>query len=150
MLGFILALPFALIGVTAEAVERGTTEEAKALVVKAVAALDAKGDAALAEISDPAGPLVDRDLYVIVFDPNGEIKAHGANKRLIGKNLWKAKDPDGVPFVQVFFETIKKTPTGDWVNFKFTHPKTKKIEKKVMWVVEHKGRAVMAGAYPQP
>ncbi len=136
------------LGGPAAAADRGTKDEAKALVAKAVDALSGDRDGALEQLSNTSGPFVDRDLYVIVMDETGTIKAHGANNKLIGKNLSKAKDPDGVQFVSEFQKSVASAPDGGWVNFKFTHPKTKKIENKVMWIVGFNGWMVMAGAYP--
>lgn len=130
------------------AADRGTKEQARDLVTKAYDALMADRGSALQEISNTSGPYVDRDLYVIVFDESNVIQAHGANNKLIGKNLTKAKDPDGVQFVLEFRKTIAANPDGGWVNFKFTHPSTKKIENKGMWIRDLNGWMVMAGAYP--
>ena len=129
--------------------ERGTKEEAQALVDRALEELSKVGpEVAYKEFSDIKGSFVDRDLYLIVFDRKGKILAHGANNALINANLWDVTDPDGVYFVQEFWKVAEKSPEGGWVNFKFTHPKTKKIAKKVMWVRRAGEVIVIAGAYP--
>jgi cytochrome c len=52
------------------------------MVKKAVAEITAKGpDKAYAEISDPTGPFVDRDLYIVVYGMDGMVLAHGANAK---------------------------------------------------------------------
>ena len=57
------------------------------MVKKAVAYYKAKGkDAAFAEINNPKGQFTDRDLYVVVYDTNGKVLAHGANAKMIGKD----------------------------------------------------------------
>lgn len=149
-LWMLLLLTFALAPLPSFATgERGTEAEAQALVAKAVAEIDKVGsDTAYKEFSDTKGAFVDRDLYLIVFDKQGTIMAHGANNALIGKNLFEAADPDGVKFVQEFWKVAEATPDGGWVHFKFTHPVTKKIEKKIMWVVRKGDVIVIAGAYP--
>jgi cytochrome c len=72
-----------------------TKDEAVAMVKKAVAAIKAEGpDKAYAEISDPAGPFVDRDLYVVVYGLDGMVLAHGADAKRIGTNQIDDTDPD--------------------------------------------------------
>jgi hypothetical protein len=51
-------------------------------------------DKAYAEISDPAGPFVDRDLYVVVYGLDGMVLAHGADAKRIGTNQIDDTDPD--------------------------------------------------------
>ncbi len=72
----------------AGAQSKGSKDEAVAMVKKAVAYLKANGrDKALAEISNTQGMFVDRDLYVVVYDMQGNCLAHGANAKQVGKNL---------------------------------------------------------------
>jgi len=112
------------------AAEFGTKDEAVALVKKAVAEIKANGqDKAFAEFNDPKGKYVDRDLYITVYDMNGKCLAHGANAKMIGKDLMDLKDPDGKPFVKERTE-LAKTKGSGWVDYKFTNPVTKKVEPK--------------------
>lgn len=149
-LGYLILAGLMLAVTPLAAAERGTKDEAKALVEKASAFVQKDGASAYPVISDTKGPYVDRDLYVIIFDKTGTILAHGANKGLIGVNLWNNKDPDGVQFVQEFWKTANASPNGEgWVNFKFTHPQTKEIEKKVMFVRKLGEVIVIAGFYPE-
>ncbi len=90
------------------AVEPGTAKEAVAMVQKAVAYIKAQGkEKGFAEISNPKGQFVDRDLYVTVYDLNGKCLAHGANPKMIGKDLIGLKDPDGKAFVKERVDTAK-------------------------------------------
>ena len=71
--------------VLSAAADRGTAEEAKALVAKAIAMYDREGrEKAFAAIQDPRQGFVDRDLYVFVFGPKRTIVAHGGNTALVG------------------------------------------------------------------
>lgn len=149
--GIAIAMALRPIAGSAQAdVPRGTKEEAQALVERALIEFQKVGPAeAYREFSDKKGRFVDRDLYLIVFNRQGLILAHGANEKLIGVNLWDVTDPDGVYFVREFWKKIEAEPQGGWVNFKFTHPITKKIEKKVMWVRRASPDIIIiAGAYP--
>jgi cytochrome c len=72
--------------------------DAVAMVKKAVTAIKAEGaDKAYAEIDNPSGPFVDRELYIVVYGLDGTVLAHGANKARIGTNQIDDKDPDGKP-----------------------------------------------------
>src|SRR5215472_5636092 len=71
------------------------------MVKKAVAAINSDGtEKAYAEIDDPKGPFVDRDLYIVVYRMDGLVLAHGADKTRIGVNLLHDKDVDGKEFVK--------------------------------------------------
>jgi hypothetical protein len=70
------------------------------MVKKAVAAINSEGpDKAYAEIDDPKGAFVDRDLYIVVCRMDGVVLAHGADKTRIGLNVLHDKDVDGKEFV---------------------------------------------------
>ena len=55
------------------------------MVKKVVAYITAEGtDQAYAEISNPSGQFVDRDLYIAVYGLDGMVLAHGADAKRIG------------------------------------------------------------------
>ena len=129
------------------AAEFGTKDEAVALVKKAVAEIKANGqDKAFAEFNDPKGKYVDRDLYITVYDMNGKCLAHGANAKMIGKDLMDLKDPDGKPFVKERTE-LAKTKGSGWVDYKFTNPVTKKVEPKSQYFEKTGDIIVSCGFY---
>jgi cytochrome c len=124
---------FAPVG-AAYAADRGTADEASALVKKGITYLKANGaEKAYAAFNDPQGQFVDRDLYLFVFDMNGKTLAHGANKKLLDKNLIDLKDADGKPFIKEFV-TVASTKGQGWVDYKWPHPQTKAIEQKSSYV----------------
>jgi cytochrome c len=113
----------------------GTANEAKALVEKAITYVKANGnEKGFAEISNLKGKFVDRDLYVWVADMNSNAKclAHGANEKLIGKDLIEFKDSDGKLFISEIVNVAKAKGTG-WVDYKWTNPVSKKIELKSVY-----------------
>jgi signal transduction histidine kinase len=115
------------------AAEFGTAAEAEAMVKKAVQLIKTEGkEKAFAAFCDPKGKFVDRDLYITVYDLNGKCLAHGANPKMIGKDLIELKDPDGKPFVKERVE-MSKTKDKFWLDYKFTNPISKKIEPKSMY-----------------
>lgn len=113
--------------------DRGTKEEAKALVEKCAAYIKEQGkEKAFAEINNPKGMFSNKDLYIFAYDFEGEVLAHGANQKLIGKNLIDMKDPDGVLVIKGLIAEAQK---GEgWFKYKWTHPQTKKVEGKEAFV----------------
>jgi cytochrome c len=139
----------AVVGVhfAALAATNGTPDEAKAMVEKAVKLIQTEGkDKAFAQINDPAGPFVDRDLYVFVLNLEGTTVAHGVNKALIGKSLVNLKDADGKPFIQEMIEMGKAGKVG-WVDYKWANPQTKKVESKSSYLMKVGDVIVGVGIY---
>jgi signal transduction histidine kinase len=125
----------------------GTADEAVAMVKKASAFLKANGrEKALAEISNPRGRFVDRDLYVTVYDMAGTCLAHGFNPKMVGKNMLDLKDPDGKPFIK---ERSEQAHTRDqfWVDYKYINPTTKQIGAKSMYTEKVGDLLVSCGVY---
>jgi hypothetical protein len=122
-------------------------DEAVAMVKKGVAAINSMGtEKAYAEFSNPSGPWVDRDLYLVVFRLDGTTLAHGANARQVGVNVIDRKDVDGKEFVRERVETAK-TKTSFWQDYKYTNPTTKKIEPKTMYCEKQADTVVCGGVY---
>lgn len=142
----VLALAaLAFTGVVAAA-EKGTAAEAVALVKKAAALVKASGkEKAFAEFNDPKGPFVDRDLYVMCYDMEGNNKCHGSNPKLIGKNLLEIKDADGKFIVKSFIETANKGK--GWVDYKWPNATTKAVEPKSTYVEKVGDILVGVGIY---
>src|SRR5271169_4909204 len=138
MIASVLITALVLGGNTSVAGMHGTATEAEAMVKKAIAFAKTNGnDAALVEINNPRGKVVDRDLYVSVFDMNGKCMAHGANKKMIGMDLIDLKDSDGKAFVQERNEIAKRDGRG-WQEYKFSNPVTKRLEPKRTYFERYK------------
>jgi signal transduction histidine kinase len=132
---------------TALAADVGTKDEATAMVKKAVALIKANGaEKAYAEFSNPKGPFVDRDLYIAVYDMTGKCLAHGANAKMIGRDLIDNKDVDGKEFVKERVEMMKKQASG-WQDYKFRNPTTNQIEPKAMYIERLNDVIVGCGVY---
>lgn len=143
-LACILSATFA-VGVHADG--KATAAEATAMVKKGVAFIKANGkEKGQAEISNKAGQFVDRDLYLVVYALDGTVRAHGANEKMIGKNLIDLKDVDGKEFVKERVELAKSKGTF-WQDYKFTDPTTKKIAPKSMYCEKLDDAAVCGGIY---
>jgi len=131
----------------ASAADVVTKPEAEAMVKKALAYLKANGrEKTFAEIDKKDGQFVDRDLYLTVYGLDGVVRAHGANAKMIGKNLMELKDVDGKPFVRERVEMAKKK-VPFWQDYKFNNPVTGKIEPKTMYCVPEEDIIVCGGVY---
>jgi len=141
LIAFALAAPFA------HANANATKEEAVAMVKKGVAFIRSAGkDKGYAEISNKGGKFTDRDLYLVVYGLDGVVHAHGANEKMIGKNLIELKDVDGKAFVKERVELAQSKGTF-WQDYKFTNPVSKKIEPKQMYCEKLDDVAVCGGIY---
>lgn len=144
---FVFGLTLALVGGVAMAQTHATDKEATAMVKKGVAFIKANGkDKGYAEISNKAGQFIDRDLYLVVYGLDGTVHAHGANEKMVGKNLIELKDVDGKAFVKERVDLAKSKGTF-WQDYKFTNPVTKKIEPKAMYCEKLDESVVCGGIY---
>ncbi len=74
------------------------------------------------------------EFYLFVNDlDSGVMVFHGANDKLVGKNLDKLKDTDGKTFV-VDMRNVAKEKGAGWVDYKWPHAVTKKITQKHSYV----------------
>lgn len=137
----------AMFAVGAHAQTKATAAEATAMTKKGVAFIKANGkEKGYAEITKKTGQFVDRDLYLVVYGLDGVVRAHGANEKLVGKNMLEFKDIDGKLYVQERMELAKSKGTF-WQDYKFTNPTTKKIEPKSMYCEKLDDSVVCGGIY---
>jgi hypothetical protein len=135
----LMLLPLATL---TQASEKGAPSEAEALVHKAVALIKAQGpEKAFEEFTNGKG-FKDRDLYVYVYDFNGKCLAHGANGKLVGKELMAMKDPDGKPLIKILLDVAKDKGEGWTETVKFRNPTNDKIQTRVNYV-ERVGEVVV-------
>ena len=124
-----------------------TKDEAIAMVKKAVAAIKSEGpDKAYPEISTKGGPFTAGDLYVVVYQLDGKVLAHGSNQKFVGKDMIDAQDVDGKYYVKERVELAGKQPSF-WQDYKFVNPVSKKVEPKQMYCEKLDNTAVCAGIY---
>jgi cytochrome c len=137
-----------LLGGSAFAEGGATKNDATAMVKKAVAYIKANGaDKAYTEIDNKDGQFVDRDLYIVVYGLDGKVLAHGANAKLIGRDMMDAQDVDGKLYVKERIELANKEPAGFWQDYKFVNPVSKKVEPKQMYCEKLDNTAVCGGVY---
>ena len=132
----------------AGAAEGGATaEQATAMVRKGIAFIRANGsEKGYAEITRKTGQFRHQDLYLTVYTLDGLVMAHGANDKMVGRNLIELKDVDGKAFVKERVELAKTKPSF-WQDYKFTNPESKKIEPKSMYCERLEQTVVCGGIY---
>ena len=127
--------------------QHATKDEAVAMVKKAIAAIKADGpDKAYAKFDVKGGEFSHLDLYIVVYGLDGKVLAHGANKKLIGKQMIDATDVDGKAFVKERVQLARDKGTF-WQDYKFVNPVSKKIEPKQMYCERLNETAVCGGIY---
>jgi signal transduction histidine kinase len=131
--------------------EFGTREEAVAMVHRVEEMLDKDGvDATFEAVDDKTVQAFhDRDLYPFVYDLEGVCVAHGVRPALIGKKLIDIKDQDGNFLIREMLKIVNGSGSG-WVDYKWPHPITNKIEDKSAYVEKlGTGYFVGVGVYKQ-
>ena len=122
-------------------------DDALAAVKKGVAFIKANGkDKGYAEVSNKQGQFNDRDLYLVVYGLDGTVRAHGANDKMVGKNLIELKDVDGKAFVKERVD-LAQAKGSFWQDYKFTNPVSKKVEPKQMYCEKLDDAVVCGGIY---
>ena len=129
-----LAPTLLVLGLTpALAADRGTKDEAVAMVNAAFDHMKAAGpEKATADFNTDKDHWTNKDLYVFVFDNQGVFLSHGANNKLVGRNMANMKDAAGKAIFPAMMEVAQKG-TG-WVDYDWAHPQTKKVEGKSSYV----------------
>lgn len=128
-----------------KAAERGTAEEAQAMVANAIAVFDAKGETVFADITQQKEGYRDRDLYIFVIGPDQKVVAHGGFAERVGINVLEQVDPDGKEYGKAFI--AEATADGVWVDYKFNDPESGEVLPKSSWVVLHNGYIFGCGIY---
>jgi cytochrome c len=122
-------------------------DDAVAMVKAAVTFIKEQGaEKAYPEITSKSGKFHDRDLYVVVYQLDGKVLAHGSNEKFVGKDLIDAQDVDGKLYVKERVELAGKQ-SSFWQDYKFVNPVDKKVEPKQMYCEKLENTAVCAGIY---
>ncbi|MCH8181458.1 MAG: cache domain-containing protein [Proteobacteria bacterium] len=130
------------------AAARASREDAVTLVRQGEAHVAAVGkDKAYAEFTDPDnGDWHKGDLYLVVYALDGTVFAHGANPKMVGKNVIDLRDVDGKLFVRERLDKAR-SQASFWHNYKFTNPETGRVEPKQMYCERFDGTLVCGGVY---
>lgn len=141
LLTLMLAAVLVLVPMAAMA---GGAKELKAKTQEAAKYLSEKGQAGLAEFSDTSSKWAQTP-YIFVYDLKGTIIAHGANPKLVGKNLMGLKDVKGNMFAAEFV-AVAKNPGHGWVEYWWPKKGSKEPEQKVSYIVRVPNQEMLVGA----
>ncbi len=143
----VLAIVAAIAVGTAYASDMGAPEEAKAMSLKAQAAVNEMGpEKAFAAFADPNGEFRDRDLYVFCIDMEGVLLSQPIKPELVGKNMFNFNKYGDLLF-QDMIAVAKKSGSG-WVDYKWPYPGTDEIKPKTSYIATNEeGFFCGVGAY---
>ncbi|WP_229218060.1 cache domain-containing protein [Rugamonas apoptosis] len=140
------------------AVERSNTEDAVALVNKAIDYLKKNGpEKSITEFNTLASPFNSTsdinkkgDLYLFMFSAKqvtaGQL-VHGKNPKIVGKDLSEMRDADGVYLIREIFKTCNSKEGKGWVSYKWPNPVTNTVEAKQSYVVKVDDFCIGTGIY---
>ena len=104
------------------AAEYGNAAEAKAMLERAVMAVEKDPEKALTDFTEGKEMFKEKDLYVFCFDMNTEkVNAHGAKASLIGYDVNQMKDKTGKLFGK---ELIKNAVEKEYREVSYLWPRT--------------------------
>lgn len=129
------ALTVACLVAPAVAQERATKEEAVAMANAAFDHIKKVGtDKAYKDFTTDKAAWTRKDLYVMVYDNKGVAVAHGANDKLVGKDMSAVKDPNGKPVIGGLLQ--KAAAGGGWFDYDWPDPVTKKMMGKSTYAIK--------------
>jgi hypothetical protein len=104
-----------------------TMAEAKAMLTAAQAELGSKGMTNAATDFNAGGKWKGHKAYVVLVDFKGNMLAHADNAKMVGKNMFEAKDATGKAFVQDTIKSVQATGES-LIEMRWSNPETKKID----------------------
>lgn len=123
-----------------------TSTDAQNLVNEAYSYCEKKGlDECIKSFNNKDKRFTKGALYVFVSDFAGVAVAHGGNAKLVGKDLSKVKSPSGI-FPAVEFTRIAKEKGSGWVDYKWSHPVTKRIADKTTFIKRFQDKDLLIGS----
>ena len=137
----------AIAAVALFAADRGTPDEAKAMLQKAIAHYKSVGrKQALADFNAKKPPFGDRDLYVVCIGPDHTIVANGGFPQYVGMSADLMKDANGKSIGKAGYDIASTKGEGE-VRYRWINPMTQKTESKVSFFAKARDDACAVGAY---
>jgi len=150
--GFLIALGFvSLAPGVSSAEQRGTPEDAKAMVAKAIDLFKAKGPASFDIMNQgEATGFREGDIYIFVFraGPHPKVVAQAADQTRVGLDVITITDSTGKAFGKEML--ARANAEGTWVDYVRTNPVTGKEEQKSSWIILYDGYVFGCGVYKSP
>jgi hypothetical protein len=113
--------------------ERGTIDEAKAMLQKAIEHYNSAGrDRALADFNGRVAPFFDRDLYVVCMGSDHIETANGGFPEYVGSSADALTDTDGNPLGKTVWAAASTTATNS-VDYHWINPVSGQTEPKTLF-----------------
>jgi cytochrome c len=111
-------------------IPRASPEQAAAMLERAVAALNADPDKAIAAFNNLNGGYIEDDLYVFAVGiSDGKFRAHGVYARLVGTDGLALNDADGKPIIRQMIDALTSADRGE-LDYQWRNPVTRQLEHK--------------------
>lgn len=111
----------------------GTPEEARAMSLKARAAVNEIGrEKAFSAFADPNGAFRDRDLYVFCIDMEGVLLSQPIKPELVGKNMFNFNKYGDLLFQDMI--AVAGESGDGWVDYKWPYPGTDEVRPKTSYI----------------
>jgi len=129
---------------------QGSSDEARALVDGAVELIRQQGlAAALPTLHDPAGPFIDRDLYLFAIGRDGVYRVSGSDPGLVGHPLPPIATRDGDLLSAAAWRVA--THGGGWLEYQISNPMTLAMEDKATYIRQVDDDLIIGcGVYKRP
>ena len=125
---------------------QATRPVAQALAERAAAHLQRAGrEQAFKDFQDPAGGFLDGDLYVFVFDFEGNLVASGGFPHAVGQNLIHHHEP--APTNTRGIIKVATEQGKGWFEYLWVNPCSRRRETKISYVIRVGDLIVGVGAY---
>lgn len=137
-----------LAGTPAQAADKPTADQVKALTLDAAALLQTRDLDAARRTFHAEGPYRFGEIYVNVIDGNGTWLIYPPNPKHEGKSVLNVRDADGRLLVQDIVAVARGKGEG-WVEYRWLNPVSNRIELKMSYVkaVPGKDMVVYVGMY---
>ncbi len=130
----------------ATAADYATAQEARALLIRAIADVKVNQAAAIARFNKADGGFIDRDLYVFCFNGNdGKTVAH-VDKAQIGRDVRALRDASGYAFGDVLYRDSRQDVIKTF-EYKWPHPGDTRPVQKVSFTSRIGGLVCGVGYY---
>jgi hypothetical protein len=113
--------------------ERGTPDEAKAMLQQAVEHYTSVGrDQALKDFNTKVPPFFDRDLYVVCFAPDHSELANGGFPQYVGSSADGLQDNNGTPLGKAIWDLAASNAVNS-VDYHWVNPVSGQTEPKTLF-----------------
>jgi signal transduction histidine kinase len=127
--------------------EGGTAEEAKAMLERAVTAVEADEAAALEAFTAGTDGFRDRDLYVACSSAaDGTVTAHGADPSMVGRSIYELTDAAGKKFGEEI-QAVAAEDEFNTVEYVWPRPGESEPAPKVTYVTKVADQVCVVGYY---